>query len=176
VRSRRTFPFSALLPALSLSLAVAIAPLHGLSAQEAPPRTQGAEATAAPEAAPETASLELVITNLQDSGGTLYIGLYDRASDFPEWDAQIRQARLEVNGARLVATLPDVPPGRYAVAAFHDQNNNGRFDQGLFGIPLEGFGFTRDPTVIFDAPVFDEAAIQVTPPKTRMTFRMRYAL
>lgn len=175
MRARCYSPFSALLPA-ALSLAFAIAPLHELSAQQTPPPAHGSDATAAPETVPETATLELVITNLQDSGGTLYIGLYDRASDFPEWDAQIRQARLEVNGARVVATLPDVPPGRYAVAAFHDQNNNGRFDQGLFGIPLEGFGFTRDPTVIFDAPAFDEAAFDVEPPKTRMTFRMRYAL
>ncbi len=167
---------------LSLSLLslvlLAATPAALLSAR--PANAQDPDTGAQPEtrADPDAASvsLELIVTGLRGGTGTLYIGLYDSPDGFPERNAQIRQARVSVKGDRVVATVPDVPPGRYAVAAFHDQNNNGQFDTGMFGMPLEGFGFTRNPTVIFGAPAFEEAAFVIEPPKARLTFRMRYAL
>ncbi len=40
-------------------------------------------------------------------------------------------------------TFRDIPPGDYAVFTFHDENNNGVLDTGLFHRPLEGRGYSQ---------------------------------
>ncbi|MBB4286774.1 DUF2141 domain-containing protein [Roseospira goensis] len=135
------------------------------------PTLAGAEPGPAP-----TATLALTITDLAESGGTVYVAVYDDPAAFLDADAKRAGTKATVRGDRVTVRIPDLAPGRYAVAAYHDQNDNGRFDTGLFGIPLEGFGFTRDPSVVPARPTFADAAVTVTAPETRHTFRMRYAL
>jgi uncharacterized protein (DUF2141 family) len=57
--------------------------------------------------------------------------------------------------------FPDLPPGRYAVIVFHDENDNGLLDKNGLGIPIEGYGFSNNATGFFSAPSFDDAAITV---------------
>ncbi len=33
--------------------------------------------------------------------------------------------------------IHDLPYGRYAISTYHDENDNGELDSGLFGIPTE---------------------------------------
>ena len=40
-------------------------------------------------------------------------------------------------------TFRDIPQGDYAVFVFHDENNNGVLDTGLFHRPLEGRGYSE---------------------------------
>jgi len=40
-------------------------------------------------------------------------------------------------------TFRDIPQGDYAVFVFHDENNNGVLDTGLFRRPLEGRGYSE---------------------------------
>ncbi len=40
-------------------------------------------------------------------------------------------------------TFRDIPQCDYAIFVFHDENNNGIFDTGLFHRPLEGRGFSQ---------------------------------
>lgn len=37
----------------------------------------------------------------------------------------------------------NIPSGDYAIFVFHDENNNGVLDKGLFGRPLEGRGYSQ---------------------------------
>jgi uncharacterized protein (DUF2141 family) len=58
-------------------------------------------------------------------------------------------------------TVADVPPGTWAVLAYQDENDNGKLDRNLIGIPSEKYGFSRDAAGRFGPPKFDEAAIEV---------------
>lgn len=51
------------------------------------------------------------------------------------------EARAEIQDGKAMLMLPPVPAGRYAVVVFHDANDNGRIDHGLFG-PSEALGFS----------------------------------
>ena len=52
-------------------------------------------------------------------------------------------------------------PGTYAVAIYHDENGNKKFDKNFFGLPTEGFGFSNNPGILFGPPDHDEAAFEV---------------
>jgi uncharacterized protein (DUF2141 family) len=154
-RRRRRLPGP--LPALIAALAAAAAPV---------PR---------PAAATETAVLTLTITDVASAEGMVYVALYDDPAGFLDESRMRFRARADAAEGRVTVRVEDLPPGRYAVAMYHDENGNGEFDTGLFGIPLEGFGFTRDAPVMPALPTFDDAAIPVDAPDTRATLKMRYA-
>ena len=75
----------------------------------------------------------------------------------------------------VVVTVRDIPPGTYAVQAFHDENDNAEFDRNLLGVPLEGIGFSNDAPMDFGPPHFEEAAIGIAGGGHHgIRFRMRY--
>ena len=73
----------------------------------------------------------------------------------------------------VTVSIPGLPPGRWAIQAYHDEDGNGRLHKGLFGFPLEAIGFSRDARVRLGAPRFEEAAIEVAEPVTAARVRLR---
>ncbi|WP_404384627.1 DUF2141 domain-containing protein [Caenispirillum salinarum] len=57
--------------------------------------------------------------------------------------------------------VPDVPPGTYAVQAYHDENANAKIDRSIFGAPKEGVGFSNGAKINFGPPKFGDAAVEV---------------
>lgn len=67
-----------------------------------------------------------------------------------------------------------VPPGHYSAVVIHDENSNMKLDRNVFGIPKEGFGFSKNPGVRFSAPSFQSAEVPVACPATRLEIRLIY--
>jgi len=63
---------------------------------------------------------------------------------------------MPAHAGKVVVSVDGIPPGRYAVQAYHDEDGNGRIRRGLFGIPAEAIGFSRD------------APLRLGPPGSRM--------
>ena len=72
----------------------------------------------------------------------------------------------------LCAYLPQA--GSYAVVVYHDANSNGVLDQGLFGIPTEGYGFSNNVRPRFHAPSLASASFSVSEGDTHLHIRLRY--
>jgi uncharacterized protein (DUF2141 family) len=70
--------------------------------------------------------------------------------------------------------VADVPPGHYAVQAFHDADNDGKFAQNFLGIPREGIGFSNDARITTSAPKFEAADVDLTGAEPRTAFALRY--
>ena len=122
------------------------------------------------------AELTVAVTGLQSEKGRLRVALFRTPEDFPKEEGRFREAVVAPRPEGSLVVFSDLPPGTYGLAAFHDENDNGDFDRGLFGIPLEGYGFGNDATVVFSPPDFAEAAVTVGPEGVRTTFRIRYWL
>ncbi len=71
-------------------------------------------------------------------------------------------------------TIPGLAPGRYAVASYHDENGNGKFDQTWIGLPDEGLGFSNGAWIGFGAPAFDEAAVEISEKNRVIAVTLRY--
>lgn len=70
--------------------------------------------------------------------------------------------------------IPALPHGDYAVQAFHDENANDAVDRGLFGIPKEGVGFSRDARIVFSPPKWADAMFHHDGQVQRIGFHLRY--
>jgi uncharacterized protein (DUF2141 family) len=120
-------------------------------------------------------TLVVAITGLRSDDGVVRLALYDQADRFPKRDGVIRKLTVHPNGNQAQALFTNLPEGRYAIAFFHDENSDGEFDRGLLGVPMEGFGFSRDAKVLLGPPSFEEAALTVRGPAPKLIIaKMRY--
>lgn len=62
---------------------------------------------------------------------------------------------------QVTVTLRGIPPGTYAVQAYHDENENRQIDRNFFGLPEEGIGFSNDAPIRFGPPSFADAALAI---------------
>ena len=65
-------------------------------------------------------------------------------------------------------------PGDYEVVAYHDANSNGVLDQGAFGIPREGYGFSNNVRPFLSAPSLASAQFRADEGDTILHIRLRY--
>ena len=64
------------------------------------------------------------------------------------------------------------PPGRYAVATYHDENGNRDLDQKLNLMPKEPFGLSTNPKLRWGFPKFEEADFEVPEEGTEITIQL----
>ncbi len=115
--------------------------------------------------APRGQTLTIGVTGFRNRDGALQCSLFSSRVGFPDHpDAAIATQRSPI-GPDLAAecVFRGLVPGEYAVGVMHDENGNGKFDQGLFGVPLEGYGFSNNHTHAFSAPTWEESRFDVAP-------------
>ena len=106
------------------------------------------------------ATLEVRIDGLRETKGHVLVALADSAD---AWDGKVEaRARMRhpVAGTSETIRFDDLPPGHYAISLFHDENDNGRMDKNIVGMPTEGYGFSQNPRVMRKA-TFEEARFEV---------------
>jgi len=72
-----------------------------------------------------------------------------------------------------LSLLSAVPERRYAIAAYHDLDDDAKLGRNLLGIPTEPFGFGNDAEVRFRAPGFEATSITVSGGLTRTFVALR---
>ena len=101
-----------------------------------------------------TGALEVNITGLHSNKGKIHIALYDNAEAFPKEGRFVIKKLLSANQKSLV--INGLSFGNYAIAAFHDENDNGKLDKNIFGIPTEPYAFSNNARPKWKRPTFEE--------------------
>jgi uncharacterized protein (DUF2141 family) len=135
-------------------------------------RPEDADSVTRNEPSGEASRLIVRIEGLRSTRGSVRIAAFDSAETFPDTGA-VRTHSAPARGEPTY-DLGELPAGRYAVVAIHDENDNGTLDQGLFGIPEEGAGASSGAQGYFSPPDFDEAAFVLAAPRTETTIEMIY--
>jgi uncharacterized protein (DUF2141 family) len=56
----------------------------------------------------------------------------------------------------------NLKPGSYAIAAFHDENNNKKIDKAFTGIPTEKYGFSNNVRGMFGPPALKDQLVDLS--------------
>ena len=108
------------------------------------------------------ATLTIEITNIKVPKGTLRLGVFRAGTTFgstytkPDFGQMVA-----VTGTNSQRTVMNLPPGRYAMAIYHDVNDNVKLDKNFVGYPKEPYGFSNNYRPIFSGPNFDDCAFEV---------------
>jgi len=139
-------------------------------AQEAPATPSGNR-----EAGEARSRLVVVLAGLRSTAGVVRVSLYAGPEGFPsEHTRALRGMTEEIRGSEVRVVFPDLPPGTYAVSAFHDEDGDGKLKRGLFGIPAEGIAFSRDARNPVGPPKWKDARFDLPPGESTITCRLRY--
>jgi len=118
-----------------------------------------------------TSNLKVTVGGIQSGSGTIMMGLYDRSAGFlsaikRSVEAGLLNDKERLAGVALRATVGSesigfskLPPGRYAIIVYHDENDDGRLNESTWGVPTEGYGFSNNAQGFLSAPSFDAAAV-----------------
>lgn len=122
------------------------------------------------------ADLAIEVHGIRSDDGRLYVAVHPPESQatFPEGTGLIAAIQQRAHTGVLRFVLRDLPPGRYAVNAYHDENGNGELDTNFVGIPSEGYGFANDPSTSFGPADFDAAAVDVGDAAAVAAMTLRY--
>lgn len=130
--------------------------------------------------------LKVTIKGVRSDNGALMIGFYDSAANFEDAVDTSAHVGLLNDKGRLVGVtmraktgpqgiaVMQLPPGRYGVIVFHDENDNALLDVGILGIPTEGYGFSNNATGFLSAPSFDKASVTVGPDDVETSISLIY--
>jgi uncharacterized protein (DUF2141 family) len=117
--------------------------------------------TAADRADSTHFDLTVTVTNIQNAKGKVSFGLFRKQDSFPIKGKQFKGVFVETTKSKTKYTFQNLERDSYAVAVYHDENNNGIMDKNLVGAPTEAYGFSRNARATFSAPSFEDAKIDL---------------
>ena len=107
-------------------------------------------------------TINVPISGLHNNNGNVRCGLYNSAATFPKDGQQFQGVVAAITNQQATCVFTNVPPGTYAVAAFHAEQGETTMRTGMFGQPKEGYGFSRNASGTFGPPAFADAAYSYT--------------
>lgn len=124
-----------------------------------------------------TGDLALRFQGITSRGGTVRLALYSSEAAFmDEKKATLYNFPAGKPGV-LEANIPQLPQGTYAFAVFLDENNNRKLDKNLFGVPIEPYGFSKQPPSKWRLPTFNEVKFVLDGPSRQVEVKLeRWAL
>ncbi|HEY2580953.1 MAG TPA: DUF2141 domain-containing protein [Mucilaginibacter sp.] len=103
-------------------------------------------------------TLTVVISNFRNDRGNAALALYNQEKGFPKSpDKALKLSFVSINNKKATAVFENLPAGEYAVAVFHDENNNKKMDTNFLGIPKEGVGASNNARGHFGPPKYQDA-------------------
>ena len=93
----------------------------------------------------QSGTLTVHISNIESTKGTIRIAVFDKAEGFMEKGQELLGKEVSLkNKKECVVQFEELPFGTYALAVFHDVNNNGKLNKSILGIPTEPYAFSNN--------------------------------
>lgn len=89
----------------------------------------------------QTFELKVVIEEIEDKDGIIYLSLHDNADSFPSDDKKaVKTGKIEKFDTTAEFIFSGLKEGDYAISIFQDLNGNEEMDTNMLGIPKEPVG------------------------------------
>jgi uncharacterized protein (DUF2141 family) len=123
---------------------------------------------------PMKGSLYFSVDNVRAAEGTIWVGIYESSEDFLDREkARLVAVKVTETGQAMIE-VPDMIFGKeYALAIFHDRNDNGEFDTNFFGLPSEPWAFSGKLKSRLRLPKFDEVSFTFKHQAPMQVLRLR---
>lgn len=91
-----------------------------------------------------SADLNIILAGVNGDEGRIRLALYGSPKTFGKEKkaVTIREVLAQEGAVKII--IRNLPPGQYAVQAYHDRNGNGNFDHMLGLLPSEGYGLSNN--------------------------------
>ncbi len=119
------------------------------------------------------ADLEVKAEHIAPGAGSIHIVLYRGAAGFRHEERAFRVLKAPANSVTAAVRFLDVPPGQYAVMAYHDANGDDKLGLRFGMFPTEGWGLSNSPKVM-GPPSFNASSFAVNGQSKSIMIDMHY--
>ena len=120
-------------------------------------------------------TLTVKLVDLRNDSGRVACELFSGPRGYPtEPKLALQRVSSPILSRQATCVFTELVPGAYAVAAFHDENGNGKLDTNFLGIPTEGVAASNDARGSFGPPAFDKAKLTIGTEDLAITVRVHY--
>ncbi|RIW15102.1 DUF2141 domain-containing protein [Algoriphagus lacus] len=121
-----------------------------------------------------TGVIDLQINSAKSDKGVMRILVFKSPKGFPdEIDHSVKALSLRIKDKGSRIEIKDLPPGKYAIAAFHDEDENGKINTNPVGYPIEKYGFSNNAKAYFGPPEFEKASFTLESGIKNVTINLR---
>ncbi len=121
-----------------------------------------------------TGILNLRVSGFHGLRGSLRIAIFHRGEFFPEdIDNAFMRVVEPVTADPMPVSIEGLPHGLYAIALFHDRNDDAVLDRNILGIPTERFGFSGGARAVTGPPSYESAAFLFDNPSLLLFIEMQ---
>ena len=143
------------LSAAAIACAATLTASFGLFALAQAAQAQPAAAPLGCTGTPSATWINVNAEGLKSSQGLLAVTLYaDNPSKFLVRHGSLYVGRVNAVQGTTHACIFVPRPGVYALALYHDENGDRKFDRTGIGFPAEGYGFSNNPATLAGLPSF----------------------
>ncbi|MBR8839022.1 MAG: DUF2141 domain-containing protein [Stigonema ocellatum SAG 48.90 = DSM 106950] len=122
-----------------------------------------------------TSDLTVEINGLRNRSGQICISIFASSKGFPSRTTNAVQKQcVPITQTPLQVTFKNLQSGSYGVAVLHDAKGDGKLHRNIFGIPTDGFGFSRNPKILTGPPKFEDSAFVVAGSNTNIEIQLMY--
>jgi uncharacterized protein (DUF2141 family) len=106
--------------------------------------------------------LYLEVKGISKIQGKIMVGVYSNSKDFPKTGKSFQNYSVSVTSKVMTLKLDGLIEGKsFAIAIYHDENDNEELDENMFGMPTEKYGFSNNAREMFSAPSFESAKVVI---------------
>jgi uncharacterized protein (DUF2141 family) len=142
----KTLFSSALGGALAIGLAAGAAPAHAEDCTGTPSATKA----------------YVNVQGVKSASGLIAVTLYaDNSKKFLVKHGSLYVGRVPARAGTTRVCIYVPKPGVYAIAVYHDQDGNRKFNRSGIGFPKEPFGFSNNASTLAGLPAFKSVRISI---------------
>jgi uncharacterized protein (DUF2141 family) len=128
------------------------------------------------QAAAPIGALVVDMVGFDSDEGQALAAVFITGKGFPDDGKRaVAKEKSVIKDRRARVVFENIPAGEVAVSVLHDRNMDFKMNTGLFGIPKEGYGASRDAHNTFGPPSWEDARFLLrSGARVQLTIHLRY--
>ncbi|HEU4788990.1 MAG TPA: DUF2141 domain-containing protein [Flavobacterium sp.] len=107
----------------------------------------------------QNVNLTVSVSGLKSDTGVLKVGLYNSDGTFLK--STYKSITSEIKNNSAIVTFVGIPKGEYGISTYQDENNNGKLDKNIMGIPSEDFACSNNAKGFMGPPAYEDAKFNI---------------
>lgn len=117
--------------------------------------------------------LIVTLKGVRDNTGQIRASIYREPETFRKEDRAVAVVSVPAQKGDLKLAFMALPPGRYAIMAYHDADSDNKLGLRFGMFPTEGYGLSNNPKVI-GPPKFADSAFDLSGQETSIEIKLSY--
>jgi uncharacterized protein (DUF2141 family) len=118
--------------------------------------------------------INLQIQGAKSDKGVIRVLIFDSKKGYPDQvELAVMFFTVPISDRKSKIKISDLKPGKYSIAAFHDEDENGSINTNPFGYPIEKYGFSNNAKAYFGPPDYEKTAFELKDDRKTILINLR---